>query len=148
MKTVLWLLALACCCCGGSITAQMLTERSRVNPIGEAEARTLASRLIIGMSEVDALRFLSTNGVNVNSTIHETNHWLRVFSYTNETSGHSGFWLEFRQQPTEHGLMIRHHGLVRLPHCLAEQRPTSAAQIQCAGEVTIPPLSPSTDVPR
>ena len=106
MKTVLWLLVLACCICG-TMTAQMLTERSRVNPIGEAQARALASRMTIGMSEVDALGFLSTNGLNVNSTIHETNRWLRVFSYTNETSGCSAFWLEFRQKPTQPGIMMR-----------------------------------------
>jgi hypothetical protein len=119
MKTVTCSLALACCLCGGSMMAQMLTERSRVNPIGEAQVRSIASRLIIGMPEVDALRLLSTSGVNVNATIHYTNHWLRVFSYTNETPGHSSFWLKLRQKPTEHGLLMA-HGLVVITNGILE----------------------------
>ena len=107
MKTSPRLFTLAFLVCALSAIAQFVTKWSHVNQVGETQVKAVASRLVIGMREKDAMGLLASNGLHVTSGIRETDHWIRIYCYTNSPRQHScGLWLEFRQKPSSTGLIM------------------------------------------
>src|SRR5208283_466002 len=80
----------------GTILAQRITNWSHVNAVDEEQAREVASQLVIGMPQKDAIRLLATNGLHATSGNRDTHSWSIVYCFTNNRHD---LTLEFRQKP-------------------------------------------------
>ena len=99
--------------CVSCAVAHFLTERSRINPFDEPQVRAIASALAIGMREEDALKQLSTNGLELNSTLnYGSNHRFHIYCFTNNQPRSScGLRLEIHQ--TNNRLAVTPTGVLR-----------------------------------
>ena len=87
----------------GSLVAQHITNWSHLNAVGEDQAKSAASQLLIGMSQRDAIRQLATNGMAATSGERHPDKWFAIYCFTN---GRCDLWLEFRQKPGPTGLVM------------------------------------------
>jgi hypothetical protein len=113
MKTALRFVAFGLFISVGCAVAQFLTDKGHPNSMREAEVRTVAARLVIGMREEDAIGLLATNGLRVNATVQDINCWFYKYCYLDDTPYVRSLSLEFRQKPSGSGLMMttNQHGV-------------------------------------
>ena len=79
MKTVATLFVLSLFLFASHAVAQL----GHVNKIGKAEARKIASGLVIGMRDEAATHFLAQNGLRPGARFSYTNRWTEVYGLTN-----------------------------------------------------------------
>jgi hypothetical protein len=105
MKTSMRFVAFGFSVYASCAVAQFLSSPDRPNSIREPELRAIASRLVVGMPEHDAISFLRTNGLRVNATVHDVNGWSYKYCYLNDTPYVQHLSVGFRQKPSPSGLI-------------------------------------------
>jgi hypothetical protein len=105
MKTAARLFAVGLFACASCALAQFLVHPDRPNSLREPEIRAIASRLVIGMPEHEAISFLSTNGLRVNAAVHGVRGWCYKYCYLDSTPYVRSLSVDFRQKPSPSGLL-------------------------------------------
>jgi hypothetical protein len=105
MKTAAQLFALGLFAYATCALAQFLVHPDRPNSLREPEIRAIASRLVIGMPEHDAISLLSTNGLRVNAATHDVSSWSYKYCYLDRTPIVHHLSVDFCQKPSPSGLL-------------------------------------------
>jgi hypothetical protein len=105
MKTAARVFAFGLVAYASCALAQFLVHPDRPNSLREPEIRVIASRLVLGMPEHDAISFLSTNGLRVNATVHGVDGWSYKYCYLDDTPYVHHLSVDFRQKPSPSGFL-------------------------------------------